>query len=171
VLVDTGAPLDSGDKIKRMPPWPRMLFWIARNVPQALMLQYRYGAADFFRGPDRQKRAVHFYFRDSPADMQLVQDPVYAEIVRRNVAYCLEDPDQLSRDFAFWAQDRSHLARKILETTPIVFLHGAENRWFPVCDVEDFCKAHDRATVRIVEGESYFLIYRRPELLASCLLE
>lgn len=170
VLIDTGAPLERMSMFTAMPPWPRTLYTTGRMFPDLLKLPFRYCASDFRAGANGERRAVEAFFRDSPVDLDLLRIRKYYEIGRRNMAYMLENPDQIARDIGFWARDCSRDLVQVSRRLPVRFLHGALNSSFRAADIIAFCEQNPGATARIQDGAAMFLIYAWPELLADELL-
>lgn len=171
LAVDTGAPLKTARMINRMPLAPRRLFLASRYFPAVLTTPCKLATADFYSGEAGRARGVEYFVDGSPTDVDAVKNPKLWRIVRDNFDYVVRNPEGAANDVVIWSRDTSRLVSDVLAICPIRYLHGADNLIHRADQVALMASKHAACSARIVERESQCLIYRRPDVFASEILD
>ena len=167
VLIDTGVPFRSRAELKSLPKAPRRTFYSARYLPEVLLVPHRLFANDFKGSPEGEARVIDYFFEGSPEDQELTRtDRRWYEVTRRIIAYSFEDVRCLVADVCRWASDWSTLLEKQSDT-PLVFLHGENNRLFTLERVEQVSSGLPNATVLTGRGAGQLAVYQHPVLFAE----
>jgi|GEM_PF-2222923 len=154
VLLSTGVP----DPEKLSPNMKRNSH-VIQTVPSALRLGYRAARRVFQTGRLGQNQIVQFFFKDSPRDRAVIEDPAFWTIIRDNIEYCFQNPDMIVDDVAKWISDWSEPIQQSGDQPPWHFILGDKHDFMPASNVAGFCSQNPKCTVDVFENEAQMLLY------------
>ena len=169
VLIDTGAPLTRDAQWDAMPASAKRTFFLAKNSPELLHTPHQVVAADFFSGEDGKRRIVNYFYADQGNDLTLLRDPELYRLASEMIAYCLADTEQLIEDVRGWTHDWSGLLQSVCDQVPVTFIHGTENKQFPIVDIKALAATHENVHVVGAEGAAQLTPFTHAELICSVL--
>ena len=168
VLIDTGAPVRSVTELMTLPAAPRRTFLPARLFPRALIAPHRMVAADFNKDQAGERRTVEYFFEGSPTELEQVRAHQYLyEVTRDNIAYSFENVPRLIADVCRWVSNWEPMLGEA--GAPVDFVHGDQNRIFPINRLDALVSRHPHATLEVVAGQGQLLLYATPDAAASVL--
>lgn len=167
LLADVGAPLNNVAMIYAMHPAPRRLYLAARYFPKAIDTPIKLVAADFYSGPEGEKRGVEYFYDGSPADEKIIWKGHNWQISRDNLEYCFRNVPQLAADVCKWSQNTLPLLKDALQHSHIRYFHGGQNLVHKTKNIRKICKKLPNLSHRLIEGAGQLLIYIEPEIFAE----
>lgn len=167
LLVDTGAPLSNVAAIYGMHQAPRRLFLAARYFPKAMLTPMKLVAADFYSGPEGERRGVDYFFDGSPADEKVVWKGNNWQVTRDNLEYCFRNVPQLAEDISRWSRNTLPLVKRAAERAHVRYFQGGQNLVHKAKYIDKICRTLPNASSNIIEHAGQLLIYTEPDLFAD----
>lgn len=150
-----------------LPRGATTLFATARSHPFSSEVALRLIQRVMARGKTATDYVIELLHGDDTNAIAEFADPRLREIIIANYRFAYADCARLVQLVLLWYSDWSAAAESLRGRVPLRFLQGDRHFALPRVLAEDWCRGHEGASCRIVEGAGQSLLYRHTDVVVD----